>query len=310
MSYLHLTIKERYQIEAFCNEGHSIRKIASLMHVNPSTISRELKRSPGKYSAEAAQSDADQCSSRKGRHTLFTPSLAKTIEEKLRETLSPEQVKMALKEKCPCFKTIYNWLCRGMLSVGKETLRRKGRQPKTKEPRGKFANGKSISERPEEVNSRQTFGHWEIDTVVSPRGKDKACTATFLERKTRFYISVLMPDRSATSMLQVIRQLVAKYGRECFKSMTSDRGKEFACFEDVERMGIDFYFADPYASWQRGSNENANGLLREFFPKGTCFSKVDQEEMDNAVTLINKRPRKCLNAMTALEVFTAEISSL
>ncbi len=107
-----------------------------------------------------------------------------------------------------------------------------------------------------------------------------------LERKTHFYIAIHIPDHSATSILHAIKQLVKKYGKNCFRSITSDRGKEFNCFREVEAMDIPFYFAAPYSSWQRGSNESSNGLLREFYPKGTLFSNVSQEDLDKSVLLI------------------------
>ena len=101
-------------------------------------------------------------------------------------------------------------------------------------------------------------------SVVSARGESKACFATFVELKTRFYVAIKMPDRSKNSMLEAIKQLTSNIPKEAFKTFTSDRGKEFSCWKKVEEMGIDFYFADPYCSWQRGCNENSNGLLREF----------------------------------------------
>lgn len=218
MSYSHLTIKDRYQIEAYLREGHSVRKIASLMKVHPSTISRELRRSPGQYSAEHAQEHASARFSTKGRPTLCTASVARNIEAKLKKTWSPEQIAHTLKGKVPCFKTIYNWIHDKRLSVDERVLRRKGRPFRTQEIRGKFLSGTPISQRPQEVELRNTFGHWEIDTVVAPRGKDKACVATFLEREIRFYVAILIPDRSATSMLHAIKQLVKKYGKTVFRA--------------------------------------------------------------------------------------------
>lgn len=200
MSYSHLTIKERYQIEAYVLEGHSVRKIASLMKVHPSTISREFKRSPGQYFAERAEAHASLCRSTKGRRTIFTASLAKTIEDRLKKTWFPKQIAQSLKGKVPYFKTIYNWIHNKQLSVDKKVLRRKGKPFRTMETRGNFLIGTPISDRPPEVETRKTFGHWEIDTVVSPRGKDKACVVPFLELKTRFYVTIRMPGCSATSM--------------------------------------------------------------------------------------------------------------
>ena len=103
-----------------------------------------------------------------------------------------------------------------------------------------------------------------MDSVVSSRGESKACFATFVELKTRFYVAIKMPDRSKNSMLEAIKQLTSRIPKEAFKTFTSDRGKEISCWKKVEEMGIDFYFVDPYCSWQRGCNENSNGLLREF----------------------------------------------
>lgn len=141
MSYSLLTIKERYQIEAYVLEDHSVRKIASLMKVHPSTISRELKRSPGQYFAERAAAHASLCRSTKGRRTIFTASLAKTIEDRLKKTWSPEQIAQSLKGKVPCFKTIYNWIHNKRLSVDEKVLRRKGKPFRTMETRGKFLIG-------------------------------------------------------------------------------------------------------------------------------------------------------------------------
>ena len=116
-------------------------------------------------------------------------------------------------------------------------------------------------------------GSSELDTVVSSRGKSKGCLATFLERKTRFYLAFKIPNRTAKSMFSAIEQLCNLFPKEALKTFTSDRGKEFACYPLVENLGISFFFADAYTSWQRGSNENANGLLREYFPKKNRSSR-------------------------------------
>lgn len=119
---------------------------------------------------------------------------------------------------------------------------------------GRFRIGTSIAKRPKEVRNRETFGHWELDTVVSSRGKSKGCLAIFLERKTRFYLAFKIPDRTAKSMLSAIGQLCKLFPRQALKTFTSDRGKEFACYLLVEELGIDFYFADVYSSCQRERN--------------------------------------------------------
>nr|WP_251132237.1 IS30 family transposase [Exiguobacterium sp. ERU656] len=175
----------------------------------------------------------------------------------------------------------------------------------------RFNVGLPISKRPADVKGRQTFGHWELDTVVSGRGKSKACVVTFVERKSRFYLPVPMEDRSAQSMESAIRALHLSFPLGTFQTATTDRRKEFSCHERIrDTLGVPMYFSDTYSSWQRGSNENANGLLCEFFPKGTDFGKVSRSELAQALAWINGRPRKCLNWKTTYEVFTEEVLHL
>ena len=140
--------------------------------------------------------------------------------------------------------------------------------------RGKFNIETSIKERPNAVKKRLEFGHWELDTVLSPRGKSKECLVTFAEHKSRFYIALKMLNRSKESMLSTVNQLIQIFPKEALKSFTSDRGKEFACYSDIKQQEIVFYFVDAYSAWQRGTHENSNGLLREFFPKRTDLAKI------------------------------------
>lgn len=135
--------------------------------------------------------------------------------------------------------------------------------------------------------------------------------ATFAEMKTRMYIAIKIPDRSQQSMFEAIKKLVKNLPSSCFKSFTSDRGKEFGCYKQVENeLDIDFYFADPYSAWQRGTNENSNGLLREFYPKKTDLALVDEEDLIESLKKINARPRKCLAFDTAFERFLHELNCL
>lgn len=190
-------------------------------------------------------------------------------------------------------------------------LRQKGKRRKPTEKRGRFTVGTSISKRPIEVKSRETFGHWELDTMVSSRGRSKGCLATFVERKSRLYTALKIPDRTANSMEKAICQLYRSLPTGAFKTGTTDRGKEFACYNSIEKkLGLPLYFADPYSSWQRGSNENSNGLLREFYPKKTNLSLVDQHELIHNLILINNRPRKCLGWKSPIQVFLHEVAHL
>lgn len=314
MSYVHLSTFERGQLECLHRLGWPTRTIAKELGRHHSTIARELKRNSNQeaYHSEDAQNQytnrRKECKP-KGKLTSY---LIHLIEEKLKLTWSPEQIIGRLLQGQLSFKTIYRWLYSGLLAKGNLTfLRHKGKRQKPRETRGRFNVGTSISHRPKEVKKRETFGHWELDTVVSGRGKSKGCFATFVERKTRMYTAVQMKDRTAESMRDAIQIIKARYPEGIFRSMTVDRGKEFSCYHFVEQtLGIPVYFADPYSSWQRGSNENANGLLREFFPKSTDLSKVTQTQLNDSLAYIMNRPRKCLKWKTTHEAFMDELSHL
>lgn len=308
MSYKHLNINDRNMIEVFHKEGYSSRKIAKILKVHHSTISRELNRCKEKYNALEANKDSKLKSSFKGRKNKSTDTVKKEIIAKLNIKWSPEQIAETVLKDIVCFKTIYNWLYFGIIDFDIKKLRRKAKSRKAKETRGKFNVGTPIRKRDKKVSKRLEFGNWELDTVVSSRGKSKGCLATFVEMKSRFYIALPMKDRSKESMLEAIKKLTKALPRTALKSFTSDRGKEFSCYKEVEEMGIKFYFADPYSAWQRGSNENSNGLLREYYPKKTDLAKIDIEELIKNMMELNSRPRKCLAYQTPFDVFMHELS--
>ena len=184
MSYSHLTITDRIKIETYLELGLKPCQIASKLGVHKSTISRELKRCQNGYSAALAQEQYDHKAKQKGRKSRLTPELKKEIENCLKSSWSPEQIygRYQLEQKpMVAFKTIYNWLYAGLIDLDLSVLRRKGKARQPKETRGTFRIGTSIAKRPKEVRNRETFGHWELDTVVSSRGKSKGCLATFLE---------------------------------------------------------------------------------------------------------------------------------
>lgn len=317
MNYKHITTNERCCIANFLSLGLSLRKIAKHLNRNVSTISREVKRNStnGKYLAHIAcenyAKNRKNCGA-KGKSS--NPTLIKYIEDGLEKTWSPEQIAGRLrldyqddKSMKIGFKTIYRWLYQKIIAKGNvNRLRRKGKSLKPKETRGKFNIGKSIKDRPKEVRKRETIGHWELDTVVSSRGKSKACLSTFVERKSRFLIAQVMENRKSSIFNFHCFTAFKDIPTNLIKTFTVDRGKEFAGYVDIENtLNIDVYFADAYASWQRGTNENTNGLLREFYPKKFDFSSINQKELDNIVTIINNRPRKCLGYKTPAEVFDA-----
>lgn len=311
MSYKYITMDDRNKIEILHKEGYSARKIASILEYHHSSISRELKRCSSDYTAFKAHLNYLNRSRNKGRKSKLTQDIKEIIEKKLKLSWSPEQIVGRIFPTKLCFKTIYTWIYKRFLSVSLEVLRRKGKSRKPKERRGRFNIGTSILKRPKVVKKRIEFGHWELDTVVSSRGKSKGCFATFAEMKTRAYFAIKIPDRSKQSMLEAIYQLTKSLPKGAFKTFTSDRGKEFACYEEVEnRLGIDFYFADAYSAWQRGTNENSNGLLREFFPKKTDLARVNEQDLIDAIYKINSRPRKCLAFNTPFECFIEELNLL
>lgn len=315
MSYSHFTTFERGQLEALYKLGYSTRKIGAILKRHYSSIARELKRNVkgnSTYCSEKAQKEYVKRRKSCKPAGKWSIELAEEIQEKLELTWSPEQIQYGYLKGKISSKTIYNWLYQGKLfKKDLSLLRHKGKRQKPKETRGRFNIGTSIQKRPSEIRKRETFGHWELDTIVSSRGKSKGCFATFVERKTRYYQAIAIPDRTAESMEFAIKQIASMYPSAALQTATVDRGKEFACYQRVEKdLKIAVFFADPYSSWQRGSNENANGLLREFYPKKTDLSLVSQEQLNQALLLINQRPRKCLGWKTAHEAFQEELSHL
>lgn len=302
MTYKHLTIEQRIQIQNMISLDFKKIDISSHLNLNPTTLYRELNRNSRPYNAYQAQERYEKSKSRCGAKVKLTPKLKQEIEDTLDMMTSPEIY--CATHHTVSYKTVYTWITKGYLSIVPEQLVRRMKKPKSTEKRGKITSGRSISERPESVESRNDFGHWELDTVVSPRGKDKTCIATFAERASRIYFTVKIPDRTAESMITACAILCQKFPKQCFKSLTCDNGKEFSKHEEIENIfNCPLYFADPFSSYQRGTNENSNGLLRRFFPKGTCFSEVSDEELLLATNLINSRPRKVLNFKTNDEKF-------
>ena len=313
MSYHHLTTFERGRIQELLSLGYSHRHIAQKLHRHRSCIDREFLRNATSisYVGEAAQLAYEtrrKSSVPKGK---CADDLVAIIEDKLLATWSPEQIANTVTLGLVSFRTIYNWLYSGKLTNTSVTaLRQKGKRRKA-EKRGKFSMGTPISERPKEVKSRTTFGHWELDSMVSSRGESRGCFATFVERKSRLYTAFKIPDRTAVSMQTAITQLYNILPTGAFKTGTTDRGKEFACCTAIqEQLGLTLYFADAYSSWQRGSNENSNGLLREFYPKKTNLALVSQVDLTHNLFPINSRPRKCLAWKSPIQVFLHEVAHL
>ena len=296
MSDHHLTVFERTCIEILSNMRYSTRQIAEQLNRHHTTIASELRRNTQEtYQAQLANEIAKERRLVCHRKELKLEQLIQIIQKYLRLTWSPEQISNTVLKGMISFKTIYRWNYDGTLLLGDLSyLRQKGKCRKPRETHGRFNIGVSIHQCPKEVKKRETFGHWEFDTVVSSHGKSKGCLTTFVERQTRFYAGVKIKNRSATEMYRAISELYEYFPKNTFKTYTVGREKEFACYSKIEvSLKIPVYFADSYSSWQRGRNENANGLLQKFFRKKTDLAQVIEKEVNEALCLINHRPRKC-----------------
>ena len=320
MSYIHLTIEERASIAHLRNQGASLRQIAKAIGRNASTVKRELDRNftPSANPKLNGASYFPHSSHRRYKKRIsqahnvihFPKEIVQTIERRLRETWSPEQISAFYKgDGFPCYKTIYKWINDGTIIDGnKSLLRRKGKGG-WYEKRGKATKGKSIRKRDKSVYKRREYGHWELDTVVSGMGKSKACFITLVERKSRFYKAIKSPSRNASAVAGLIIDYLKALPPELVKTITTDNGKEFANWRVMEEeLGCEVYFCDTFCAWQKGSNENTNGLLREFFPKGYNLSRYTQAYVDKKVDLINNRPRKCNNWVSPSELMLEAIS--
>ena len=310
-SYTHFTLFDRICLQEMLKSGKKFSEIADLMGRSKSTISRELKRnsnSNGVYNPYGAESKANirrKNSVRKPR-ILKGSRLYNYIVEKLNLFWSPELIATMWNKANPddtiAFTTIYNAVRKGYFEgiTTKNNLRRRNKKYCGK--RNKFNTihpDHTIHERPQEVNERKVFGHWEGDTVRGPAGKGGLLT--LIERKSLKLIAIKVNNFSAQTLHKAMLQAFNKIHP---KSITLDNGSEFAKFRDIEKdLNTIIYFADPHSPWQRGSNENINGVLRFFFPKGQNFLPISQEDIDMAVALINSRPRFCLDLLTPDEVF-------
>ena len=318
MNYRHLSIEERSCIRKYYVDGLSYREIARLIGRNVSTVSREIRRNcthmydTPTYYPHTAQKKYLLRRSYCHRGMFWNEEVITYIEDKLKATWSPEQIACTPCElTMPSWRTIYRWIYEKYLVNGNlKVLRRKGKSHGVKETRGKYAMGKSIRKRDKSVYKREIAGHWEADTVVSGLGKSKACFLTLAERKTRYYTAMKLPDKKASSIEDAIVKILSEFPPCLVKSITCDRGSEFANWVNIEkRLNCDVYFADPYCAWQKGSNENSNGLLREFYPKGRNLSRVAPATLKRNLALINARPRKVLNFRSAPFLWDLELQN-
>jgi IS30 family transposase len=313
MSYTQFTREQRYQIKVLMDIGHSQTEVAQQLEVDKSTISREVRRNRGQRGYRPKQ--AHEIALRRRREkaqTKIGPETWALVAEKIREDWSPEQISGRFKQEgiVISHEHIYQYIYADKRAGGalwthlrcqKQRRKRYGKQDR----RGKIPNRKSIEERPEIIQQRARFGDWEVDLVL---GKDQqGVIVTLTERKSRFTllrsVSSKQADLVAQAVIALLKWVVP------LESITADNGKEFAAHLEISRvLSVDFFFAHPYASWERGTNENTNGLIRQYLPKTRSFKNLSFQEETSIMDRINLRPRKCLDFRTPFEVFFAHPS--
>lgn len=322
-----LTLSEREEISRGIAKGYSMREIASYLNRSPSTICREINRNGGYYQYRATESDnaawerakrPKQC--KLGRH----PVLAKLVAKKLKENWSPKQIDGWLKRTYPddehqhvSHETIYKTLfiqARGALKKElqlylrtQRAIRRAKQHSIKNEGLGKITNAVSIRERPAQVEDRAVPGHWEGDLIA---GTNNSYIATLVERHTRYVMLAKVKKKDTKHVIDALIKQAHKLPKELYKSLTWDRGTEMA---DHQRFtlatDIQVYFCDPQSPWQRGSNENTNRLLRQYFPKKTDLSVHTQATLNKVARQLNERPRETLGFETPAERFNACVAS-
>ena len=245
------------------------------------------------------------------RKSNISKDIIDYLTTKINEHWPPEQISNRSTNviyEMPSTSTIYRLIhSKKLPKTSMENLRRKGKFKRPAEKRGKFNDkGRTIKKRPKEIYKRQELGHWEADTVESGRFDHKRksgyCFVTLAERKSRYYIAILVENRKSENVTPAIINALKDFPKELVKTITFDRGKEFSEFEKIEKeLGCKTYFCDPYCAWQKGTNENSNGLLREFYPKGMDLSEVNINDLNDNLSLMNNRPRKCIQYKTPKE---------
>ena len=308
-----ITQEQRYEIAALYELGKTRVDIANVINKHPSSIGRELKRNAdgrsGEYKAKLAEKKCRDRHGHKSKSVKWNPEMIEMVERLLREDLSPEQIVGYCKKYgilCVSVEPIYLHIWEDKKNKGSlyKHLRRKGRRYNKrgllKTGRGQIADRVGIEKRPAVVFQKRRFGDLEADTIV---GKDhKGAIVTLNDRASGMLKMRKTATREAAEVENAIHEMLEEW-IPYIKTITSDNGKEFAEHKKIaENCQIDFYFANPYSPWERGANENLNGLVRQYFPKKTDFSNITDREIKRIETKLNNRPRKRYNFETTLEI--------
>ena len=304
MKYKHLTLLQRYEIKAYLQCHKSQKFIAEQLGVSQSTISRELNRNQLKRGGYNPVQAHEQANIRKERFSVnrkFTSRIKAFVEEKIRqEQWSPQQIVGYCKKhniSIVSVERIYQHIREDKKKGGDlyQHLRHKLKHRKrpVSGKRVLIKNKKSINERPAVVLRNEEFGHFEVDLIIG--AGQKGAILTIVERKTKFLLMKKLKSKNAKELAKSMIDILLPYKKH-IKTITSDNGLEFAEHQWIsEKLDCDFYFANPYCSWERGLNENTNGLIRQYIPKGTYFKEVKEENIKEIQYKINRRPRLTLN---------------
>lgn len=309
--YTQLTQEQRYHIWALLKAGNTQREIAEELECSPSTISREIRRNTGErgYRPKQAHRLAEKRRVQMRGPRKMTAELRQIIEEKILQQWSPEQISGRLKlegKPSVSHERIYQHVQEDKNKGGElhKHLRRGHRKRKKRfgapSRQGQIPNRISIDRRPSVVDQKSRKGDWEGDTVVG--GEHRGALVTVVERKSK-YTLIGRVDRATSEAVNSSIERKTQERDVPFTTLTTDNGREFAGHEDLAaRTGVSVYFAHPYHSWERGLNENTNGLIRQYFPKGTNFQTVTDEEVERVQEMLNHRPRKNLGFLTPHQV--------
>ena len=317
MTYQQITSEERYILAALRKQGFSVIVIAKHLNRHRSSIYRELSRNSchhidGAYRPSKAQRRTKARRRRSRRNYHYTHDDFKLVRRLLRKKFSPEQIvgvihRFHLMKRQLSHETIYQYIWRDKAEGGtlwtnlRQSPKQRRKRYKAYDSRGRLAGKRHISERPVSVDTRKFKGHWEIDTVHG-RGSSH-CIVTLSERKTGFVMIGKLPDKSTAALNKKTIRLINR-DPDNFKTITADNGTAFHQYKKIEeRHSVRFYFANPYHSWERGSNENINGLIRQYLPKTESMANLTQQQCDQIAKQLNQRPRKRFNYKTPEEMY-------
>ncbi|GEJ39754.1 IS30 family transposase [Flavobacterium psychrophilum] len=316
----HFNPEQRYKLEVLLQQNVSKKEIAKDFGKHISSIYREINRnSDGRNHNYKGDLAIRKCSKRhkeKAKNQCFTDEIKEYVRGLIQQDLSPEQIVGRSKVngiKCVCHETIYTFILDDREAGGilYKHLRRKARKYRKrgalKDSRGRIIDQINIEERPKEVEKKERFGDLEIDLVI---GKDHKGALLTINDRTTGVLKMKKIDSKDSEIVKNATIELLKNWKPFLHTITSDNGKEFAKHKDIaSELEIDYYFANPYCSWERGANENLNGLVRQYFPKGSDFSLITKEQVEQAVNKLNNRPRKRHNFKTPNEVYLQKLNT-